>query len=95
MSFNSFAVLGVVFIFALLSLIILFSQNSVVGLTPFSGGLCSLQDGFEKDFTSKNECIYAANDLCGQNCPSSARNCFFTSKRICQNIGKSDVRVFR
>lgn len=90
-SFMVFSIVVVVAIFASFLLL----GNSVVGLAQFSVGRCSLADGFEKDFSSKNDCESALNSLCPQVCSASLRDCIDVSKRACKNIGRADVRFFR
>lgn len=91
----TFAVISIVSLLAAVSLVLLFNDNSVSGLAQYSVKRCSLPDGFEQNFASKNACIFAANDLCSESCPADLYDCIYTGKRKCQNIGKTAVRMFR
>jgi len=95
-SFNSFGVVGVIIVLASVSLLLVFSQNNISGLAEFSVERCTIPDGFEDSFASKNKCIDAARDLCAQVCASNNRyDCFYNAKRLCENLGRTQVRFFR
>src|SRR3989344_2526502 len=86
-----FAVVSIVLLLAFVSLVLLFSQAEYSGNAVFTLKRCSLPDGFEQNFASKNACIFAVNDLCSESCPFKLYGCIYAGKRKCENVGKTQV----
>ena len=89
MSLQSFAAVGILVVLAFVSLVLLFSDDSVSGLAQFSIARCSIPVGFEAEFTSRNECLNALPALCSSACPNHLKECIRFSKRQCSFVGRN------
>ena len=89
-----FAAVGILIIIASVSLVLLFSDDSVSGLAQFSVERCFLPAGFEANFSSKNECLDSLHSLCSDSCPNDLKGCIRFSKRQCGFVGRSVGGVF-
>lgn len=88
MSLQSFAAVGILVVLAFVSLVLLFSDDSVSGLAQFSISRCSIPAGFEAEFTSRNDCLNALPALCSDACPNWLSECVSFSKRQCSFVGR-------
>ena len=86
---HNYLSLGIVAVLAVLALVLVFTDNSSVGLAQYSVERCHLQDGFEANFESKNDCMLALKDLCTEQC-SDINNCVRVSRSACSQIGRGN-----
>lgn len=87
---HEFVILNIVLIFAVSALVISFAfdNSSAMAVQRLSIHRCSLLDGFEKSFASKNDCVKSLQGLCAQQCAGDIGDCIDIGKRSCSDVGR-------